>query len=1409
MASDGSIKITTELDSKAAESALSKFSGIAKTGLKGVTTAVTAVSAGMAGLAGYAIKTGSDFEAQMSRVQAISGATASEFNQLRQQAIELGSDTAFSASEAAQGMENLAAAGFTTNEIMDAMPGLLDLAAASGEDLATSSDIAASTLRGFGLAASEAGHVADVLAENANRTNSSVADTGEAMKYIAPLARSAGISLEETAAAIGIMANAGIQGSQAGTTLRGALSRLSRPTDDMIAAMNELGISFYDSNGEMLSLADQVSMLESAMSGLTDEQRNNYLVTLYGQESLSGMLALINEGAGSLESLTSAYESCDGSAQKAAETMQNNLKGAVEELSGSAESLGIMFYDKVSGSLKDAAQTANESVNNITDSLQNGGIDAAVKTAGDEFAGLATEVANHAPDMVNSAVSFIQAFASGVYSNREQLLDAAGNIATTFASGLADLLPKSVSVPVKAAIDDIGQSFENGGLRTAIGTVSDLFKKFGDVAGKVAKVSLPPLTKAIDLVSGNLDTVIPLVTAGVTAFKSYNIITKTLTATAKANAAATALLTKMEKANALQLVATNGGLTLRQTLLAVYNGQITATTALTGLWTKAQTALNTAMTANPIGLAVTAVAALAAGIGAAVLLTDKASDSTTKLTEKQKASIDASKDAIKSINEEAEARQKNINASTLEIDNAQVLWNELTKIVDANGQVKAGYEARAEYITGELSSALGTEISLTDGVIQNYGNLQTSIYNVIAAKKAEAVLDTMKSDYADAMQEQSEKAAALAEEYEKLTSIKSELSGIEDALAEEEKNATVRYTETGQAVKEYSGEYYDLKDRLQEVNGELEVQQAKFDEANAAMQDNQKVISDYNMLTEAVMSGNTDVINAALAEIQSGLDSTLEAGSSAAIAQANTTAETLASILQGEADGLYSLQNQTKNSLAETMGMALNQVGSGAEEMKQVLEEAGQEGSARIVAAMAQAKISGTLSEEAQAGMENFISGFDGLDEKTKEVWAQAWYGALQGLEGFEQLKDPATEGAEAFLESLRTALDEHSPSKKTEEIFQLAMEGAKNGITNNQEGVLTAAGEFIAAFLGKFSDSGLSETLMGIGSSVMSFFGLGVGSQSENSRAAGQANADAANAGAGSVDPSGTGSRFGGLFSGGIGGIVGSIFGVGKSLSDSANSGAGSVDPTSTGSTFGSQYSLGVGSKTGDSKSEGEALADSAEDGADTADGSSAGSNFGSGFVEGIGSWISRAASKAAELAAGALSAAKQALGIASPSKEMKKVGRWFGQGLEEGIKESEAPAEASATELADKTLDAFDVSELQAKLQELDIPETMSKIYMAVDDRQARSAANIISAVKAKEDLAWNEHEQNKTVQLTDSDIEKLAKVLEKATKRPFVLQSYINGRQAAIAMVDPMQKQLNHKNKLDKMVWKGEKS
>lgn len=438
---DGTLKFDTKIDESGFNDGTQSIGNSAKKGMSIVTKAFAAGTAAISAGGLAVIKMGSDFEAQMSRVKAISGATQEDFQKLRDQALQLGADTSFSASQAAEGMENLAAAGFSVTETMEAMPGLLDLAAASGEDLSASSDIAASAIRGFGLEASEAAHVADVLAANANMTNSSVAQTGEALKYIAPVARAAGISLEETSAAIGLMANAGIQGSQAGTTLRGALSRLSKPTDDMCQVMDQLGLEFYDSEGKMKSLHDQIEMLQKATKGMTDEQRNNALVTLYGQESLSGMLALINEGPDSLDKLTKSFQECDGIAKETAATMQDNFQGAFEQMTGSLETLAIRLYDSVSEPLKNLANLGTDAINQLTEGLQTNGVLGMAMAGANIVGSLISSFLTQAPLLLSQGMTMVAQLSQGLVAGIPNLISSALMMVQTFATNLANQAP--------------------------------------------------------------------------------------------------------------------------------------------------------------------------------------------------------------------------------------------------------------------------------------------------------------------------------------------------------------------------------------------------------------------------------------------------------------------------------------------------------------------------------------------------------------------------------------------------------------------------------------------------------------------------------------------------------------------------------------------------------------------------------------------------------------------------------------------------------------------------------------------------------------------------------------------------------------------------------------------------------
>lgn len=324
------------------------------------------ITAPLIGIGTAAVKTGMDFEAQMSRVRAISGATGSDFKKLNDMALKLGADTAFSAGEAAEGMENLASAGFNTKEIMEAMPGMLDLAASGGIEISEASDVAASSLRGFGLEAGQAGHVADVLAQAASATNAGITDMGSALKYAAPPAHALGLSIEEVSAAVGIMSNAGIKGEMAGTTLRGALTRLSSPSKEAAKLIEQLGFHAFDNQGKLLSLSQIVANLQNCMKGLSDEEKQNAIATIFGQETMSGMLTLIQAGPKQIDDLTNSFKASDGAAKKMAGTMQNNLKGSIEQMKGSLETAGIKIEQSLAPHIKAIADGITELANKFS-----------------------------------------------------------------------------------------------------------------------------------------------------------------------------------------------------------------------------------------------------------------------------------------------------------------------------------------------------------------------------------------------------------------------------------------------------------------------------------------------------------------------------------------------------------------------------------------------------------------------------------------------------------------------------------------------------------------------------------------------------------------------------------------------------------------------------------------------------------------------------------------------------------------------------------------------------------------------------------------------------------------------------------------------------------------------------------
>lgn len=439
---DGKIVVDTELNESGIRNGLSNLSNITKSGFGVLTKAVGAVSSGLTAVATGAIMVGSNFEEGMSKVAAISGATGNDLDALTEKAKEMGASTKFSATESAAAMEYMAMAGWKTDDMLNGIDGIMNLAAASGEDLATTSDIVTDALTAFGMSASDSGHFADVLAAASSNANTNVSMMGETFKYVAPVAGALGFSAEDCATAIGLMANAGIKSSQAGTSLRSMMSRLTKPTDEVQSAMDALGVSLTDEQGNMLSLNDIMEDLREGFSGLSEAEAAEMASSLAGQEAMSGLLAIVNASDEDFEKLRSSIYNCDGTAQQMAETMQDNLKGSITILKSSLEGLGIEVYDGLAAPLKDAADQAIEYVNQLTDAFKSGGLSGLVEEAGDIFAEISVKAAEQAPKLVQTALNMIQSFVGGLRSNSAALAGASANIISTLVRGIVTLIPE-------------------------------------------------------------------------------------------------------------------------------------------------------------------------------------------------------------------------------------------------------------------------------------------------------------------------------------------------------------------------------------------------------------------------------------------------------------------------------------------------------------------------------------------------------------------------------------------------------------------------------------------------------------------------------------------------------------------------------------------------------------------------------------------------------------------------------------------------------------------------------------------------------------------------------------------------------------------------------------------------------
>lgn len=373
MATDGHLNFDTKIDESGFNKGVKSLGNLGKKALTVVGGALTGIASAVGVGVAASVKVGASFEAEMSKVSAISGATGEELGLLGEKAKEMGEKTKFSASESAQAMEYMAMAGWKTEDMLSGIEGVMNLAAASGEDLATTSDIVTDALTAFGLSAQDSTHFADVLAAASSNANTNVGLMGETFKYVAPVAGALGFSAEDCATAIGLMANSGIKASQAGTSLRSIISRMAKPTDEVQTAMDKLGISIANSDGSMKSLNEITMDLRKGFAGLSEAEQAQMASAIGGQEAMSGLLAIVNASDDDFNKLKDSIYNCDGAAADMAETMQDNLQGQLTILKSSAEGLGIKIYESLQKPLTNFVKAAVALMGDLNEAYSEGG----------------------------------------------------------------------------------------------------------------------------------------------------------------------------------------------------------------------------------------------------------------------------------------------------------------------------------------------------------------------------------------------------------------------------------------------------------------------------------------------------------------------------------------------------------------------------------------------------------------------------------------------------------------------------------------------------------------------------------------------------------------------------------------------------------------------------------------------------------------------------------------------------------------------------------------------------------------------------------------------------------------------------------------------------------------------------
>lgn len=1086
---------------------------------KSVSTFATSAVSGVVSFGKAATDVGKSFESSISQLAATMGKTVGEINDLKEKAKEMGSTTQFSATQAADGLNILAMSGLSAKEQMVSIDKVLNLAAAGSLSLESAASYATGAVKGFGDGMDNMQYYTDLMAKGATLANTNVEGLGQALSASSATANSYKQKADSVTLSLLRLAEQNITGEAAATSLNRAMADLYTPTDAAKKALDKLSVSAYDGKGNTRDFNVVVDELNKKLKDMTAEESNAYKAAIF---TTNGLNAFNKMTASSTEKVTEFKEELakasegEGSATEQAKTMIDNLEGDITLLQSAAEGLGNQFYETFNGKLRESVQFATNSITDLSETFKSGDIKATAANIGEimstallEMASNASEVGNIAADviegfttgisnnllkikisskkivqslidgtiqmlpsivdsaseMIGVATVCVDRFIDGVKKNSHRIGNAAKEIVKALSNGIVTLLPKQLQEPIKQTMSKIEKSFSNGGLKKALDTFKTTIIKIGKTVTDITSKSLVPIVDIVDKFTDHIDIIIPAIVAWTAAVKGMEIVNTV-------NAALTGM-TAATTAEQLATASSTGAITLKNIAVGVLTQNITLVEA-------AQLAWNTAMNANPIGIVIAAVSALAAGIGALTLITDKQT-----AAEKE---LESSEELL-----DQQIQQYN--------DNLEIYAETLSEVFEKATDFNSGISSAGDCLDGFNDSVIMSTEKQQE-LSEKMSEVQTEITDIarLATEERGYLTDTEIKRLEELFAKEKELAdqqLQVKQEYQNVVKDMAEDLIADESISVEEYEAYAQqYINTAQTTrdesikaaqeyktnylaerramigtaKEYTQEWYneerakaeqDYKDSVDNVN---KICADTLSILSNGYLDKSEVLSDYCDKMEEYKQRETKIqtyYNKKLDKIEDDRkaakdkaqeDYAHDYSSNERILNENL-AEIDAEYDKKRADALEEAATKRSNLISDINATTSDKIV--------------QDNLSTWIAMESTTELySGKMSSKTKRLADNFIDSFEYLDDDMKEQVRQAMEGMMQGLEEKEPaLYAKADNIATNFIAKIRNAFDIHSPSRVTRKIFTQVIEGGEVGIDKETPNLYKSADKTAKSF--------------------------------------------------------------------------------------------------------------------------------------------------------------------------------------------------------------------------------------------------------------------------------------------------------------------------------------------------------